>query len=89
MHVNEAEPDLSRISEGRLDRLFAGAHLQVVDADEGMAEAVMDLRLGRELWRPTLGLALLLLVVELLVVRTTQTSRKEASPESRLRSRSG
>ncbi len=73
VHIPEDEPDLTPVPPERLKGLFAGAQVRVVEPEEALAEGVLEQRLGRELWRATLGLALLLMAAEMLIARSVRT----------------
>ncbi len=73
VHIPEDEPDLTPVPPERLKGLFAGARVQVIEPEEALAGRVLEQRLGRELWRATLGLALLLMAAEMLIARSVRT----------------
>ena len=78
VHIPADEPDLTPVSPSRLEALFKGARVRVVGPGEPLAEAVLEQRHGRELWRMALGLALVLMMAEMLVARTERTQRASA-----------
>jgi hypothetical protein len=79
VQIESSEPDLTPVSPDRILSLFSGAAVRTVGPTSSIAAAVAELRHGRELWRPTLGLALVLMLAETLVARTSRTAK---SPES-------
>jgi len=78
VQIDAAEPDLAPVSNRRILELFPGAAVRTVGSDTPIADAVSELRHGKELWRPTLGLALMLMLTEALVARSARTARPEA-----------
>ena len=76
VHVPADEPDLAPVTPARLSTLFAGTRVRIVGPEEPIADAVLEQRHGRELWRLFLGAALALMVAEMLIARSTQTSRE-------------
>ena len=78
VHIPADEPDLTPVPPARLKALFKGARLRVVGPEDALADAVQELRHGRDLWRFALGLALVALVAEMLVVRSERTGRISA-----------
>ena len=75
VQIEPSEPDLTPVSSDRILRLFSGAAVRTVGPTSSIADAVAELRHGRELWRPTLGLALALMLAETLVARSARTGR--------------
>lgn len=75
VQMDAMEADLTPVADARLASLFQEAHLHIVAPDVRLMDVVMAQRRGRELWRPVLGAALLLMAIEMLIVRSTQTRR--------------
>ncbi len=75
VHLPEAEPDLTPVPPARLEALLAGGRIRLVEPEVSLADAVLKQRYGRELWRSVLGAALVVMVVEMLVIRSVQTAR--------------
>lgn len=78
VHVAHSESDLSIVSDRRLEAIGA----RVVDSGESLADVVLTTRHGRELWRAVLLAALLMMIAEMLIVRSAQTERSGAESAS-------
>ncbi len=76
VQVDDREPDLTPVSMARLEALFGTDRLRVVDGEVDLKAAILSQRHGRELWRWVLGMALLAMAAEMLIARSTRTSRK-------------
>ena len=79
VHVDPSEPDLTPVDDARISALFSGSPVHWLDSETPVDRAVAQYRYGRELWRHALGAGLLLLLVETLVARTSQTARPTES----------
>ncbi len=76
VRIDAEEGDPTPVSEDRLAGMFAGARLRIVEPQASLAGAVRESRGGRELWRVTLGLALMLMFAEILVMRSERQGRR-------------
>jgi hypothetical protein len=84
-----AESELTRVSSRRLDALLPGWDVETADSAEEWLRDVFRRRLGSELWRALVILALLMLIVESLVASagrqraiSTDGARAETDPDS-------
>ncbi len=64
VNVDPTESDVTCLTGEELRRVFTGVEARLFDDAENIAAAVRESRVGRELWRELLILALLVLVVE-------------------------
>ena len=72
-HIDRTEADLAPVNE--IEGYFGHASVQVISEGEDISMTVLSSRLGTELWRPVLGLVLLLMGAEMLTARSTRTTR--------------
>ena len=84
VQIDTREPDLTPVSKARLEALFGSERLQIIEGDIDLREAILSLRHGQELWRSVLLGALLIMAAEMLIARSTRTSREEGREEERL-----
>ena len=80
VRIAPEEGDPTPIGEERLARIFRGGTLRRIGGSDSLPEVVMQARLGREIWRPLLGLALGMMVLELLIIRSARASREAVEP---------
>jgi hypothetical protein len=74
------ESDLARVDNRRLASLVSGSDVERADNAAEWDRDIFRSRLGRELWRPALLLALLLLAVEALVAASGVMRRDRGRP---------
>lgn len=73
-----SESDLTRLEPRRLAAALPGWTLRLADDADSWARHVFQRRLGREIWRPLLILALALLLVEALVASAGRLGERRA-----------
>jgi hypothetical protein len=91
VNVDTGESRLEVIDREVVGRLLGASRVHFLNVGQELEPAVMALRHGRELWREFLGLAVLLLLVELWVARAPHSAPKRdtaETQESRSESRS-
>ena len=91
VNVDPRESNLNGVDRDIVGKVFGVSRVHFLDVGEELEPAVMALRHGRELWREFLGLAVLLLLVELWVARAPHRGPEQVpmgSQESRSSSRS-
>ena len=69
VNVDTRESNLEEVDRRVVAKIFGASRVRFLDSGKKLEPAVMALRHGRELWREFLGLAVLLLLVELWVAR--------------------
>ncbi|HEX6941047.1 MAG TPA: BatA domain-containing protein [Longimicrobiales bacterium] len=75
-----SESDLARADEDALEAAFPGWDIDLVDDAADWSDAVFRQRLGREVWRPLLLLALAVLLIEGLIAAGGRAGRKTRQP---------
>ena len=95
VNVDTRESNLEGVDRDLVGKTFGATRVHFFDVGQKLEPAVMALRHGRELWREFLGLAILLLLVELWVARAPHrrpqqdpTGPQESGSESRSRNAS-
>jgi len=68
-NIDTAGSDARSLTADELTEAFAGLPVRIVPADRGVAAAVTELRVGRELWQVLVVAAIALLAVEALMAR--------------------
>ena len=79
VRIDAGEGDPTPATSDLLKRVFAGARLRIVEPQTSPSAAVREARGGRELWRIALGLALVLMVAEVIVAQSEKQSRRDQS----------
>ena len=69
VNVDTAGSDAKVLSADELTAAFARLPVRVVPADRGVAAAVTELRVGRELWQVLVFAAIAMLAIEALLAR--------------------
>jgi hypothetical protein len=69
VQIDPAESDCRSIDDSDLKSLFSGYPLTIIHPNQDLGKAVLQHRSGREIWRETLMLAILMLVAELILAR--------------------
>jgi hypothetical protein len=84
VQIDIREPDLTPVSKARLEALFGRERLLVIDGGTDLRETILSRRHGQELWRSVLMGALFVMAAEMLIARSTRTSRAEGREGERL-----
>ena len=79
VNVDPRESVLAEVSQERLLQVFGAEHTYFIDPEDDLRLEVLGNRYGRELWREFLGLALLLLLLELWIARAPRDQIAEAA----------
>ena len=79
VRIDAGEGDPTPASSDRLEKVFTGARLRIIEPQTSPAAAVREARGGRELWRLALGLALVLMVAEAIVAQSELQGRRDPS----------
>jgi hypothetical protein len=74
INTDPLESDMKRIAEGDMNKFFAargipGAAVHEIKPGDTMQDAILQSRFGIELWKYCAGLALLLLLLEMILAR--------------------
>ncbi|MBB30550.1 MAG: hypothetical protein CME25_16795 [Gemmatimonadetes bacterium] len=72
VHLPEEEVALTPVA--RIEGHFEDADVFTVAEETKLSDAVLETRMGKELWRPVLGMVFVLLAVEMLLARSTRTA---------------
>ena len=84
VQIDAREPDLTPVPQARLEALFGRERLVMIDGGTDLRETILSQRHGQELWRLVLLGALFVMAAEMLITRSTRTSRAEGRKEERL-----
>ncbi len=82
VNVDTRESRLEGVDHDIVGKIFGASRVHFLDVGQELEPAVMALRHGRELWREFLGLAVLLLLVELWVARAPHRGPEQDLPGS-------
>ena len=76
VNIDPRESDLTRIDLKGLEQDFPGLRMHSVPDVKILDSAVSQVRYGREFWRETLLLALLILILEMVLAYTGRTTQR-------------
>lgn len=81
VNVDTRESEAATLDADALGDALAGLPVRILDDAEAMRQAIRDSRVGRELWRPLVLLALIVLMAEAILARRFSARMKSgASP---------
>ena len=79
VNINPVESDLKQIPEDEVKQIFGNCYFISSENQSDLARSIKVARYGRELWKYFVGVALLLLIIEMILAR--ESGEKEVSTE--------